>query len=175
MSYKIAYLVKSYQKGEMSALEVLESLKENKDEFNENYSLLIYDFDCEEKISYLLLKENFKKLAMETLEDIKSEQENETVLKTLFKMMSRIYMSNVFGVDKKFVSKAAHDAYKEVLKNDFEELEKISIELKKEQLKRILDSYSQNNESIELTKEQMKKEAELSVYSKEIIEFLDKY
>ena len=169
MNEKTKEIAKKYKEGKISALAVFKIIKDKKEDFGENHMSLIYYFDCEEKISYLLLKENFKKIAMDSLNDIDIENSS------LFKMMSNIYMENVFNADQKFVSKAARDAYKEVLKKDFNRLEKKAIQLKKENLKRILDYYVKNNENIELTKKQMKAAAELSVYDKEIIKFLEEY
>lgn len=130
-------LVDNYNSNEAEYnFELLKDKAEKEKDFD--YALCAFYFDHEPNISYLLYKESYKLILLDSIEDINKTKEQKTK-DVLWKMLSNMFGTICFNAETEFLSKAASDAYKEVLKSDFDTFLELSFNSKKTLILKILE------------------------------------
>jgi hypothetical protein len=137
-----------------------------------DYSLYSSFFDYEPKISYLLFKESYKVIVNDSYKDItETKKNNDPSLKALKKLSAMFFGTLVFNAETRFISQAAKDAFKEVWKDDFLELESDAF---KEKRKIIESMIKQNPNDKERYVNFLINESEYSVYQIELSSIANK-
>ncbi len=134
-----------------------------------DYVMCAVYFDHEPHISYLLYKENYKIALLDSLKDIKSE-DNENVKATLYKMLAGLYGINTFDTDEIFLAEASRDAYEEVFGEDFPDFLNETFEVKKDLIIKTLNTNNSDRDNIY---NHYKESFKNSIYKKELMNILD--
>lgn len=134
-----------------------------------DYVMCSVYFDHEPHISYLLYKESYKLVLLESLKDIKSE-DNENVKAALYKMLAGLYGINTFDTEEIFLAEASRDAYQEVLGEDFPDFLIKTFEVKKDLIIKTLNTNNSDRYNIY---NHYKESFKNSIYKKELMSILD--
>jgi hypothetical protein len=166
----VSNLAKTYDK--QKAEETFNLIKEKAESVEEyNYPLYAIPFDYEPSISYLLFKESYRLVALDSIKDIE-EQEDEETKNVLYRMLSSLFGTLTFDSETDYLSKAAADVYIELLGDKFDSFLELALENKKKLIFRMLDN-TKNQEDREQIYKFYEDSVKHSVYKEQIIKVLD--